>query len=53
MAPERGTLMQTVTDIGPRLGIAPTCEALGVARATYYRNRRPKAEPAVPTGDWR
>ena len=41
--------MQTVTDIGPRLGIAPTCEALGVARATYYRSRRPKAEPAVRT----
>jgi len=41
--------MQTVADIGPRLGIAPTCDALGVARATYYRSRRLKAEPAVRT----
>ena len=41
--------MQTVADIGPRLGIAPTCQALGVARATYYRSRRPKAEPVVRT----
>jgi putative transposase len=31
----------TVTQIGPRLGIAPTCAALGVPRATYYRRRRP------------
>src|SRR5437870_5739162 len=29
--------MQTVTDLGPRLGIAPTCAALEVARASYYR----------------
>ena len=41
--------MHTVVDIGPRLGIAPTCEALGVARATYYRSRRLKAEPVVRT----
>ena len=32
--------MGTVTELGPRLGIAPTCTALGVARATYYRRRR-------------
>jgi putative transposase len=41
--------MQTVADIGPRLGIAPTCEALGVPRATYYRSRLPKAEGVVRT----
>ena len=41
--------MHTVVDIGPRLGIAPTCEALGVARATYYRSRRLTAEPVVRT----
>jgi hypothetical protein len=29
--------MATVTQIGPRLGIAPTCAALGLPRATYYR----------------
>lgn len=33
--------MATVTQIGPRLGIAPTCAALGLPRATYYRRRRP------------
>jgi putative transposase len=34
---------------GPRLGIAPTCAALGLARATFYRQRpRPGAGPIVP-----
>ena len=33
--------MATVTQIGPRPGIAPTCAALGLPRATYYRRRRP------------
>ena len=37
--------MATVTEIGPRLGIAPTCAALGVPRATYYRRRRPPSAP--------
>jgi putative transposase len=36
--------MQTVADIGPRLGIAQTCDALGVPRATYYRSLEPKVE---------
>jgi putative transposase len=39
--------MATVTQIGPRLGIAPTCAALGLPRATYYRRRRP-APTAAP-----
>lgn len=39
--------MQTVQDLGPRLGIAPTCHALGVARATYYRDQQPR-RPARP-----
>jgi putative transposase len=39
--------MATVTQIGPRLGIAPTCAALGLPRATYYRRRRPR-RAAVP-----
>jgi putative transposase len=34
--------MATVSDLGPRLGIAPTCAALGLPRATYYRRRRPQ-----------
>ena len=35
--------MATVTEIGPQLGIAPTCRALAVPRATYYRRRRPRS----------
>jgi putative transposase len=34
--------MQTVQTVGPRLGVAATCRALGVARATYYRSRQPR-----------
>ena len=37
--------MQTVTELGPQLGVAPTCVALGVARATYYRGLEPQPEP--------
>jgi len=38
--------MATITEIGPRLGFAPTCAALGVPRATYYRRRRPQTATA-------
>jgi len=42
--------MRTVTEIGPRLGIAPTCAALEVARASYYRGLKPQVElPPRPT----
>ena len=34
-----------MTEVGPRLGIAPTCAALGVPRATYYRRRRSQNTP--------
>jgi putative transposase len=37
--------MATVTLIAPRLGIAPTCAALAVPRATYYRRRRAQSIP--------
>jgi putative transposase len=37
--------MATVTALGPQLGIAPTCAALGVPRATYYRHRQPRSAP--------
>src|SRR5207302_5485113 len=43
----RALVMATVTQIGPRLGIAPTCAALGLPRATYYRRRRPQSAPAA------
>jgi len=37
--------------MGPRLGIAPTCSALGLPRATFYRSLRPakvRAARALP-----
>lgn len=37
--------MQLVRDLAPRHGIAPTCRALGMSRATYYRGLSPKPEP--------
>ena len=37
--------MQTVTDLGPRLGVRPLCHALGLAPATYSRRCRPPAPP--------
>ena len=37
--------MQTVAELAPRLGIAPTCAALGLSRASYYRGRAPRPEP--------
>jgi hypothetical protein len=40
-AGRRAIVMATVTEVGPRLGIAPTCMALGLPRATYYRRRQP------------
>src|SRR5207247_399926 len=50
-AGHRDLVMATVTQIGPRLGIAPTCAALGLPRATYYRRRRPPraAPPRRPS----
>jgi putative transposase len=39
--------MQVIRDRGPQLGVAPTCRALGVPRATYYRHRLPPC-PARP-----
>ena len=41
--------MQAVRDNGPRLGIAPTCRAVGLPRATYYRRLRPRAAAVRPT----
>jgi putative transposase len=39
--------METVREMGPRLGIASTCSALGLPRATYYRRMRP-SKPWAP-----
>ena len=38
-------MMQLVSDHAPVLGVAASCSALGVSRASYYRSRRP-APPA-------
>jgi len=38
-------VIDAVTDMGHRLGVAPTCAAMGLARATYYRTIRPRYGP--------
>ncbi len=37
-------MIATVDEVGPKLGVAPTCAALGLSRETYYRRQRPKGE---------
>jgi hypothetical protein len=37
--------METVKETGPRLGIAPSCAALGLPRATFYRQLAPMHGP--------
>jgi putative transposase len=39
--------MRKIDEVGPRLGVRASCEALGVAPASYYRWRRPRS-PARP-----
>ena len=34
--------MQTVADVKDRLGVAPTCAAMGLARSSFYRHQRPQ-----------
>jgi len=34
--------MQTVATVKDRLGVAPTCAAMGLARASFYRRQRPQ-----------
>jgi len=42
--------MQTVAELGPRLGVAPTCAVLGVPRTSFYRRQRPRpAQRPRPT----
>jgi len=35
--------MATVKEVGSRLGVAPTCAALGVSTASYYRRCKPQS----------
>ena len=37
--------MKAVMRLAPALGVLPTCAALGVSRATYYRKRAPVFGP--------
>jgi putative transposase len=39
--------MQTIHDHAPRFGVRPTCAALGIAPATYYRAQHPRGA-AIP-----
>ena len=39
-------MTQTVANLRDRLGVAPTCAALGLPRASYYRSQRPRSTPA-------
>ena len=39
--------MEKIAEVGPRLEVRATCEALGVSPASYYRWRRPRS-PARP-----
>jgi putative transposase len=40
-------MIQTVADVKDRLGVAPTCAAMGLARSSFYRHQRPQAVRAV------
>jgi putative transposase len=40
--------MELIRDHGPKLGVAALCDALGVARASYYRWLRPTLGPHKP-----
>jgi putative transposase len=34
--------METIIEVKDRLGVAPTCAAMGLPRASFYRNQRPQ-----------
>ena len=40
--------MRAVDEHAPALGVAPVCDALGVARASYYRWKSPRLGPRRP-----
>lgn len=44
-AERRSAMMQLVADHAEHLGVAASCDALGVSRSDYYRSRKP-ASPA-------
>jgi len=40
-------MMEAVKEYAPEFGIAPTCRALGVNRATVYRSIKRDSDPVV------
>jgi putative transposase len=40
--------MASATELAPVVGVLGACEALGVARASYYRHLRHRHEPSAP-----
>jgi len=40
--------MTAAEELSPRVGVAPACRALGVARSTLYRRRRDRQRPPRP-----
>ena len=40
--------MASVAEVAPVVGVLGACEALGVARASYYRHARRRHEPVAP-----
>jgi putative transposase len=38
--------MRVVAEIGPRLGVSPTCAAMNLPRSTYYRHQHPAPKKA-------
>lgn len=40
--------MQAVEQLAPQVGIAAACEALGVSRASFYRQQQPRSIEPKP-----
>jgi putative transposase len=43
--------MEAATSLAPMVGIAPTCRALGLSRASFYRAAGPPVVPVIPSSD--
>ena len=41
--------MDAVTELSPTVGIRAACDFLGVARASFYRQRPPLGPPSAPS----
>jgi putative transposase len=43
--------MDLAVEMAPRVGVAPLCRSLGLARATFYRRRQARRVPIEPNAD--